>query len=76
LEGIRKASEIIVGPARSTSAGQFTALYQLGTNNVPADAEQPGGLNLIAMTELIGCLRDCRIDFGIKVRTVVFKKCQ
>jgi hypothetical protein len=47
------------------AARQFTALHQLGPNNVPADAEQPGGLNLVAVTEVIGCSRDCCLDLRV-----------
>jgi len=48
-----------------SAAWQFTALHQLGPNNVPADAEQPGGLNLVAGTEVIGCSRDGCLDLRV-----------
>jgi hypothetical protein len=48
-----------------STTGQFTALHQLGPKNIPADAEQPRRLNLVAMTEFIGCSRDRHIDIRI-----------
>ena len=48
-----------------SAARQFTALHQLGPNNVPADAEQSGRLNLVAITEVIGCSGDCCLDLRV-----------
>jgi len=55
----------MAGNPRLSTIGQFTALHQLGANNIPADAEQPRRLNLVAMTEFVGCSRDCRLDLGV-----------
>lgn len=48
-----------------SAAGQFTALHQLGPNNVPADAEQSGRLNLVAITEVIRGSGDCCLDLRV-----------
>jgi aminoglycoside phosphotransferase len=55
-------------------AGQFTALHELGPNDIPADAEQLRRLHLVAMTEFVRCARDCRFNLLIKVGTAIFKK--
>jgi hypothetical protein len=59
-----------------SSVGQLTALHQLGPNDVPADAEQPGRLNLVAVTEFIGCFRDGCVDLRVQIGTAIFEKGQ
>lgn len=56
--------------------GQLAALHKLGTNDVPADAEQSGGLNLVAMAEFVGCSCDRRIDLGVQLGSPIFKQRQ
>src|SRR6202050_4650064 len=56
------------------AGGQLTALHQPGTNDVPSNAKQSGRLNLVTVTEFIGCPRNYRLDLGIKVGTAIFKK--
>jgi hypothetical protein len=48
-----------------STAGQFTTLHQLRPNNVPTDAEQPGRLNLVAITEVIRGSGDCCLDLRV-----------
>src|ERR1700733_2508683 len=71
-----KLSGRIGESSKLSTVGQLTALHQLGPNDVPADAEQPRRLNLVAMTEFIRCPRDRRLDLGVKVGTAIFKNCQ
>src|ERR1700678_3532837 len=61
---------------RCSRIGQFTALHQLGPNNVAADAKQPRRLHLVAMAEFIGCSRDCGLNLRVKVGTAIFKERQ
>ena len=55
---------------------QLAALHQLGPDDIPADTEQTGRLDLVAMTEFIGCSRDRCLNLRVKVGTAVFKKLQ
>src|ERR1700722_15255121 len=59
--GIRRTN----GSVPFSPVGQLAALHQLGPNDVPADAEQPRRLNLVAMTELIRCFRDGYLDLRV-----------
>ena len=66
----------MAGRPQFSTRGQLAALHQLGANDIPADAEQPSRLNLVAMTEFISCSRDRRFDFHVEVGTAILKKRQ
>jgi uncharacterized protein DUF429 len=50
---------------RLAAVGQFTAPHQPGTNNVSADAEQSGGLQLVAVAEFIRRLHHHRFNLVV-----------